>query len=71
MRPPAFLVSIAWLATAGDALGCPRCEPGLIARQQVMQNLFPTLLIALIPFVAIALATLVAERLGERSFHDR
>jgi hypothetical protein len=54
------------LALDFHALACPRCEAGIEARQQVLeQKPLENLWAALLPFVLIGVASLLVERVGK------
>jgi hypothetical protein len=51
---------------AGIAQCCPRCEVGQLARQQVFgPGFMSNLLIAVLPFLFVAIASVWAERIGK------
>lgn len=60
-----------WVASA-SAGACPSCPVGQTARQQVLEQDFGTnLLIAVIPFLLVALFARWAERIGAESVHGK
>lgn len=61
------VVVLLLLAGAGTTRACPDCEPGRAARRQIAgEGLAAHLAVAALPFVAVGLASLWAERIGKR-----
>jgi hypothetical protein len=53
-------------ASAGQSWACPSCPIGQLARRQVCeQGLVQNLLVATLPFFAIVLVSVAAERIGK------
>jgi hypothetical protein len=66
MRKLVWMASfLATLTAAWTAWACPRCAVGITARQQVWDDGFATnLVVALVPFVLVAMVSVWAERIG-------
>jgi hypothetical protein len=66
MRTTAWLTSfVATLTITLTTWACPDCQVGRAARQQVWEDsLAMNLIIALVPFVLVAMVSLWADRIG-------
>jgi hypothetical protein len=59
---------LAALTAAWTAWACPSCPPARAARQQVWDDGIATnLVIALVPFLLVAMVSVWAERIGRRA----
>ena len=64
MLPHELIPSL--LALRNFAIACPRCEAGVAARREFLeQNPLETLWAALLPFILIGVASLLVERIGK------